>query len=97
MMEDNQEIENRDLIIRRATFGKQVDIFMSSDIGRYMINRAAEESRSAFEEFKKCDSSNINNVQRLQNKILRSENIQQWLEDAVIDGLHAIKIMEDRE
>lgn len=89
-------VEDRDLLIRRATFGKQVDIFMSSDIGRYMVSRATDEAEEALQAFKTCDPTDTNKVRELQHTILQAEKVKRWLEDAVQDGLQAINIIEDR-
>lgn len=88
--------EDRELIVRRAMFGKQVDIFMSSDIGKYLLARAKDESDQAFEAFKKCDSSNSVEVLRIQNIITQSDKFKSWLDEAVTDGLQALDILEDR-
>jgi hypothetical protein len=89
--------EDKDLIVRRAIFGKQVDNFFSSDIGKYLLARADDEAEQALVAFKTCDPTDVSKVTGIQNKILQSENFKTWLEEAVMDGLQALNILEDRE
>lgn len=93
----SDEVSNPELIIRRAMFGKQVDQFMVSDIGRYLMARAVDETESAIAEFKKCDAANVEGVRRIQTKMQLAEQFQSWLSEAVTDGLQALNILEDRE
>jgi hypothetical protein len=96
MTDENSE-EVRDLMVRRAVFGEQVHIFMNTDIGKYMIARAKEQRANAYVEFTDCDVNDTAQVQQIQNKIRVAECIEQWLGDAVGDGLRALNILEDRE
>lgn len=84
----------RDVLIRRATFGKQVETFLVSDIGRYMLARADHAIVMAFNELKHCDPKDGKLVQQWQNQIWRAESIKDWLGDAVADGLTAIGIID---
>lgn len=88
--------EDKDLLIRRAVFGKEVEQFLNSSVGRYMISRAHSEVSEAFELLKKCDPKDGKTVQHLQNQVWKAESINQWLSDAVTDGLAAINIIDDR-
>ena len=79
-----------------ATFGEQVQNFMNSDVGRYLIGRADQQSEEAFFQFKHCDVNDVEKVRSLQNTILRSEEFKLWLGEAVQDGLHSLNILENR-
>lgn len=93
----NEEIDSKELLLRRAAFGKQIEQFMSSDIGKYLLARAADEVIEAFDELKKCDPRDGKTVEKFQNRIYRAESFRQWLMDAVLDGINAFNIIEDRE
>lgn len=88
--------EDRELIVKMAVFGKQVDQFMSTDIGRYLLDRSDDEAVKALTAFKTCDPTDVNTVIKLQNIIKQSENFRLWLDEAVTDGLKALNILEDR-
>ena len=92
MIDDTEEA----VMIRRAVFGKQVESFMNSEIGRYMVSRAVEQKINAQEAFTKVNCADIPLVQQLQNSIMQADNIVGWLRDAVGDALQALNIIDDR-
>ena len=83
-------------LIHRAVFGKQVDAFMSSDIGKYMIARAMDQKEAAQDKFLRVDCQDAGEVQKIQNAILLADAIVGWLQDAVGDGVQALSLIEDR-
>ncbi len=85
-----------ELTVRRAIFGKQVDNFLGSDIGKYLMMRAIDESKEALQAFRTCDPSDAVQVAELQRQINQAEKFQQWLEEAVSDGLQAMNVLDDR-
>jgi hypothetical protein len=96
-MSDNDEHDDEQIVmIRRAIFGKQVESFMNSEIGRYLVNRAIEEKAEAQGLFLTADCAKIEYVRSIQNKILMADNFVNWLKDAVGDGIQALNIIEDR-
>lgn len=92
-MSDNAEEHE---MIHRAVFGKQVEAFMNSDIGRYMVARANEQRISAQSAFLSVDPFDSHAVLEVQNKIIVADSIIGWLADAVGDGIQALGILEDR-
>ena len=84
-------------LYRKAAFGKQIEEFTASDIGRYLIKRAESEVQAAFEDLKAVNPVDGKAVQALQSRIWRAESFQQWLADGIIDGLQAFKIITDEE
>ncbi len=84
------------LMIRRAVFGKQVESFISSPIGQYLLSRAADEKVIAQSKFLEVDPSNVEAVRAIQNDIIMSNRFAGWLQDAVGDGVRALGIIEDR-
>lgn len=94
-MSENPD-EDRDLLFRRAAFGRIVDDFMSSDIGRYLVARAKDEADTKTMALKNIDASDANMIRKLQAEIWRAETIEKWLVDAVGDGAQAENLLEDR-
>jgi hypothetical protein len=88
--------EEEAVMIRRAVFGKQVESFLNSDIGIYLLGRARDQKDEAQCEFLSVDCSDIEKVRQLQNTIVQANSIAKWLSDAVADGLQAINIIDDR-
>jgi hypothetical protein len=88
--------EDQVLMIRRAVFGEQVQQFISSQIGQYLLARAQEDKVNAQAKFLEVDPSNVEAVRSIQNDILMSNKFAIWLQDAVGDGLRALGIIEDR-
>lgn len=84
------------LMFQRAAFGKQVQEFFKSDIGHYILERAAAQIEAAHLEFRAVDCTDASKVRAIQNKIAIAESIIKWLGDAVTDGLKALEILEDR-
>ncbi len=93
---DTSDEEDKIKLIRRATFGKQVENFLSSDIGRYLVAHAELEASDAMSAFKTCNPNDVEKVRELQNTILQADKFVQWLASAVNNGLEAIQLIEDR-
>lgn len=94
--EEQSQRESEEMLYRRATFGKQVSDFFNSDIGRYLMARADEEVVVAIRKFRDCDTSNVELVRKLQNDINMADNFKNWLSESVMDGLHAIEMIDER-
>lgn len=97
MKSENYEEEETARLYRTAQFGKQVEIFLLSDVGKYLLQCADLEEENAVKQLKICDPYDPNAIQEVQNKIWRAESVRKWLEDAVLAGLQALEIIEDRE
>ncbi len=77
-----------------AILGKQVDEFMSSQIGKYMLSRADSEYMDGVERLKVCTADQLIETQ---SRVLRAQSIRQWLEEAVVSGLKALELIEEEE
>jgi len=94
MTELAREIEG---LVDAAVLGKQVDDFMRSDVGRFLLQRAAEEQARGYEALRDVDATDARAVLRAQAEVWRAESIADWLGKSVIDGLRATEILESRE
>ena len=70
-------------------FGFQVEAFLQSQIGEYLIGRAEAEITEAVEELKRVDPNSGDDVRRIQNVIHRAESFQFWLAEAIQSGINA--------
>jgi hypothetical protein len=80
----------------RINFGDEVDQFLKSRIGVYLIQLCNKDAVDAFEELKKCNAEDPKAIRALQNKIAIAEQFQDWLIEAVNAGLESLQILEDR-
>jgi hypothetical protein len=88
---DNQEL------FERAGFGKEVDLFWGSGIGQYLRNRAQACYSEAIQSLKSVDPTDTRAVMKAQNEARVAEMFEQWLSQAVLDGLKALEILEGEE
>lgn len=79
-------LDPEDPKVRWATFGKQVEFFLQSDIGSYLVKRAKQEGDEALEELKKVDAFDGNKVSTLQLKARVADAVIVWLGDAIAAG-----------
>lgn len=88
---DNQEL------LERASFGKQVELFWGSGVGQYLRNRAQECYSEAIETLKSVDATDYRAVIKAQNEARVAQMFEQWLSQAVLDGLKALEILDGEE
>ena len=88
---DNQELFDR------AGFGKEVELFWGSSIGQYLRNRAQECYSEAIQSLKSVDPTDTRAVMKAQNEARVAEMFEQWLSQAVLDGLKALELLEGEE
>lgn len=82
-------------LLETAIFGRQVEGFLGSDLGKYLVLKAETEAEDATEILKKVYPWRRRKIQELQNTIWRAESFQQWLADAVVDGMQATNLLEE--
>lgn len=88
-------LDPEDPTVRLAVFGKQVEDFLSSEIGEYLIKRAQSEIETVVEKLKKVNPRSIRTIQGLQNQIKVCESIVGWLGEAIQSGSSALQAVED--
>lgn len=93
-MDTVREIE---VLVDVAVLGKQVDSFFSSDMGKYMMSRAAAEVQEGLAILKKVAYTDAEAVRAAQNRVWRGESLRDWLEQAILAGLKAEAVLADRE
>lgn len=91
------EPSESEILLDVAVLGEQVEQFMNSDIGRYLLQHAMSEEQRGIEELKSLDCNDVIAMRRAQNRAWRGENFRIWLEEAIAAGLKARMILEDRE
>ena len=91
------EPSESEILLDVAVLGEQVEQFMNSDIGRYLLQHAMAEEQRGIEELKSLDCNDVIGMRRAQNRAWRGDNFRIWLEEAISAGLKARMILEDRE
>lgn len=82
-------------LLESAVFGRQVENFLSSDLGRYLVKRSEAEASEAMEKLKVVLPWRRRRITELQNDIKVAEWFQQWLADAILDGIHATNQIDE--
>jgi hypothetical protein len=79
-----------------AMLGKDAEEFLETDIGRYLIGRAEQESREAMDQLKKIYPWRRRKIQELQNRIWLAENVQGWIVELIISGRQALQTLDEQ-
>lgn len=91
----DQESQDQKLaLLNTAAFGRQVDEFWSSDIGKYLHLHASTCYSSAIEELKKVKPTDSAAIMAAQGKCWQAENFILWIEEAIARGLEALNLLE---
>jgi hypothetical protein len=81
------QLDPDDPKVRDAAFGRQVEYFLESDVGRYLVKRARDESETAVEELKDVNPFvHPENIVEIQFRAKLADFIIVWLGDAIAAG-----------
>ena len=94
MLQNQDQLE---ALIRSATLGKQIEGFLSSDIGKYLQARAQRTYNAAVEEFKVVNASDADEVRRIQMDMWKAEAFMGWLAQGVQEGLTSLGILQGED
>lgn len=78
-----------DPIVRSAVFGAQVEQFLASDVGLYLMQKADDYAQEAIDELTRCDPEDPKKIRAIQNRIQVADLIANWLNEAVAIGEQA--------
>lgn len=78
--------DDTNLLTQQAEFGLQVQSFLQSKIGRYLIQRAEAQVEEATEGLKTVDPEDPKAIRELQNQVAVAASVQYWLADAILAG-----------
>ena len=80
-------LDPNDPKVRDAAFGRQVEFFLESDVGRYIIKRARDESDTAVEELKNANPFvGPEKILEIQFRAKLADFVIVWLGDAIAAG-----------
>lgn len=94
----DQESQDQKLsLLKTASFGRQVEQFWDSDVGKYLQHHAATCYSSAIEELKSVKPTDVDGIIAAQMKCWQAEQFIQWMTQAIEQGLEALEILEGTE
>jgi len=88
------ELDENNPLVQSAVLGRQVEAFLESDIGKYLVARAESEAKEAMDQLKTVSFWRKRRIIWLQNRICVAENFQMWLGQAYSEGIHSLNILE---
>jgi hypothetical protein len=89
-------LDPSDPTVRAATFGRQVEMFLASDIGVYLVKRADEQGESAVKELISVDPTATETIRAIQNRVKVADCILSWLREAIETGAQAAEDLRER-
>jgi hypothetical protein len=72
-----------------AVFGAEVEQFLDSSIGQYLIKHAESQANSALEALASVSAEDPTAIRELQNRVKVADSIVGWLREAIILGRQA--------
>lgn len=91
---DQESQDQKHALLERAAFGRQVEEFWNSDIGKYLHRNASACYSSAIEELKKVNPADPGAVLKAQGDAKNAERFIIWIEEAIARGLEALNLLE---
>lgn len=77
-------------LMESASTGEAVKMFLQSELGRSITNRAVEEIDEAMAELVEADADNRALISSIQNRIKVPSRAISWLTDAIAEGDNAM-------
>lgn len=85
----------RDLTLEKARLGVEAETFLSSNLGRYLTERAELEVEQLKEQLVYATTEYDGQV--IRNKIAIARQFGAWLNEAINEGLMAIELIRESE
>lgn len=83
--------------VRTAVFGQQVQDFLNGPIGDFLLRKAEKRLERLVETLKRINPDQRTDIVRAQAEIAHLERFEQWLGEAVQDGLTAMAIIDGED
>jgi len=88
-------MENEDKALwDKAVFGRQVEEFLCSDMGKFLLAKAEKDWEKAVLALRDCP---VEELLKHQADMKRAESIRFWLATAVDEGLRALNLIQENE
>ena len=86
-----------EVLLDVAVLGEQVDQFLKGDVGRFLMDHIFQEINAGVVALKNADCNDPKAVWEAQARVKVAESMEGWLREALMAGLKAREILEDRE
>ena len=93
---NEDELSNKQLF-GKVSLGLDVQAFLQSPVGRYLIGKAENERAAALERLATVNPDDTKDVRRAQNKVAVIDLIQSWLAEAITEAGVAENDLQQRE
>jgi len=77
---------DQDLALAEARFGIEVEHFLKTEVGRFLIGRAELDEREALEELGLVDPEDPKAIRAVQFKLQVARAVPRWIRDAIQSG-----------
>lgn len=84
-------------LIAHVYMSEEARRFITSDLGQYIMARVAEEEREALEALGTVSPWRRRRITQLQNQLWRVRSVNAWLNDLIVSGDNALKVLEGNE
>lgn len=88
---------SKDTLIAEAILGRDVEEFLNTELGEYLMQRADAEIAEASEKLSTVAPWRRRKIQELQNQVWRAGSLKTWLAELIIAGRQSLSIMDDEE
>ncbi len=88
-------IDEENPTVRLGVFGKQVEMFLESEIGEYLRACAAKDIDEATEALKAVDPEDPKAIRALQFKVRVASAVIGWIADAIESGKQAVESLRE--
>lgn len=85
------------LWLAEVQLGDQIEAFLKSPVGRYLLGRADQLKETAVVALCAHDAEDPKGIRALQNDIALCDRFQGWLEEAVLNGTNAEAQIKHRD
>jgi len=93
-----RHIDPDEPLVRTAVFGKQVEDFLTSDIGDYLLQKAKNDEKEAIEQLiAGVGTLDERQVREIRGRIYWARGFVQWLGDAVDMGRQSLEMLKEDE
>ena len=82
-------------LMESASFGEAATIFLSSDMGKYIVQKATDEIDAAVGELMDADPFECKKVAELQQRIRAAQGALVWFGEAIDEGRLALEQLEE--
>jgi len=90
-------LSDADVLKAEAILGKDAEEYISSELGRYIIERVDQDKSEAILKLSTTSVWRKNRLRELQNEIWRCDTFKTWLAETVTRGRQALDLLEQRD